>query len=137
VLVIDGIATARGSVNFEDHNVTQDFMRERESMECIYDSGKAHAGSLTTNKGNILSYRQREEETSEKTPLRREGDTELVGCNKYGIGDMRQLMGTEAAGGRSRVEVCDFGKPPIGDWAPSKGSIPFSNKRAIVTNENS
>jgi hypothetical protein len=80
VQVIAGMATGRGSVNFEDHNVTQDTMRERESMECIYDSGKAHAGSLTTDKGNILSNRQRKEETSEKTLVRKEGDTELVGC---------------------------------------------------------
>jgi hypothetical protein len=61
--------------------------------------------------------------------VRKEGDTEMVGCIKYGMGDMMQLMDTEAAGGKNCVEVCDIGKPPVGDWAP--------NKRVIETNESS
>jgi hypothetical protein len=64
--VMAGIATGRGSVNSENHNVTQGTMRERESMECIYDPGRAHARSLTTDKGNILSNRQQKKQRVKK-----------------------------------------------------------------------
>jgi hypothetical protein len=135
-MIIDRDATARDSDDHGNYNKTWDTIKEKESMECIYESGRAAAGSLTLIKEDILSNAQREEGNRERTSLRKDGDTNFVGCNKYDRGPREQVMGTEAAGGRKSMEVFAVGNPPAGDSAPRRGNILYRNKRAIVTKEN-
>ena len=116
---VDRAATISVSKNHKDHNMIheiRDGIGERESMDGFNDPGKTPAEGLTLNKGNILSNKQGEEGTNERTSLRKGGEAYFVGYNKYSMVDMEQVKGTAVASGRKSMEGCsDFGKPPAGD----------------------